>query len=158
MNPKADPKDYTYDIPVEDLRRYKALAPAIILQWLEDAQTFMAEIVRPNLGTRSYTETAKPVFTFDQLEAKLRDRAKQLRRDFAVSSLAVFGSVARGEARPDSDVDFLVQFEGTPTFDQYMNLKIFLEDLLDCPVDLVTQDGVRPQTRSFIEGDARRVA
>ena len=98
------------------------------------------------------------MITFDQLKTKLQNETKRLRADFSVASLSVFGSVARGESRPDSDVDFLVQFDGPATFNRYMNLKFFLEDLLGCNVDLVTQDGVRPQTHSFIEEDARRVA
>ena len=78
--------------------------------------------------------------------------------EFNIKSLAVFGSVARGEARPDSDVDILVEFNGPATFDQYMELKIFLEDLLSRPVDLVTRQGVRPELAPYIEQEARCVA
>ena len=46
MTPKAD---YSYDIPLDDLRRYRTLPPAVILQWLEDAQEFVVKVVRPNL-------------------------------------------------------------------------------------------------------------
>ncbi len=53
-----------------------------------------------------------------------------------VKTLAVFGSVARDEARPDSDIDILVGFQGLATFNGYMDLKFFLEDLLGRPVDL----------------------
>lgn len=88
-----------------------------------------------------------------QLKANL-DRLSE----FKVKSLSIFGSVARGEARPDSDVDFLVEFEGPATFSQYMGLKLLLEDLLGCPVDLVTRKGVRPELASYIEREARRVA
>ncbi len=77
---------------------------------------------------------------------------------FGVKSLSIFGSVARNKARSDSDIDFLVEFEGTTTFDQYMGLKIFLEDLLKCPVDLVTRKGIRPQLAPAIEREALRVA
>jgi predicted nucleotidyltransferase len=45
---------------------------------------------------------------------------------FGVKSLAVFGSVARGEAGPDSDVDILVEFEGRATFDGFMDTKYYL--------------------------------
>jgi hypothetical protein len=48
MNQTDDPGDYSYDIPLEDLRRYRTLSPAVILQWLEDAQEFVVKIVRPN--------------------------------------------------------------------------------------------------------------
>ena len=79
-------------------------------------------------------------------------------RDFRIQSLALFGSVARGEARPDSDVDFLVEFEGPATFDQYMGLKCFLEDVLGRPVDLVTRNGIRPQLVPYVEREAVHVA
>jgi predicted nucleotidyltransferase len=51
-----------------------------------------------------------------------------------MKSLALFGSVARDDATDTSDVDVLVDFGAPPTFDQYMGLKIFLEDLLQCSV------------------------
>ena len=78
--------------------------------------------------------------------------------EFNVKHLAIFGSVARDEAKADSDVDVLVEFEGPATFDQYMGLKMFLEDLLHLPVDLVTTKAVRPQLAPYIEREALRVA
>ena len=75
-----------------------------------------------------------------------------------VKSLAVFGSVARDEANPMSDLDILVEFEGPTTFDRYMDVKIFLEDLLKCSVDLVTRKGIRPELAPSIEREAIRVA
>ena len=83
-----------------------------------------------------------------------RDRLAEL----GVLSLSVFGSVARGESRPESDVDFLVEFNGPATFDRYMQLKFFLEDVLNRRIDLLTRQGIRPELRSFIEQDAHRVA
>ena len=77
---------------------------------------------------------------------------------FQVKSMAIFGSVARDEAGVESDLDVLVEFEGPTTFDRYMALKIFLEDLLHCSVDLVTRKGVRPQLAPYIEREALRVA
>jgi uncharacterized protein len=77
---------------------------------------------------------------------------------FGVASLRLFGSVARGEAVKDSDVDLLVGFRETPTFSGYMKLRIFLEDLLGAKVDLVTESGLREAVRPFVEKDAIRVA
>lgn len=77
---------------------------------------------------------------------------------FDVRSLAVFGSVARGEARPGSDVDVLVEFGSTVTFDNFMGLKIYLEDLLGTRVDLGTPDDLRPQLRRSVEREMLRVA
>ncbi|RLE38510.1 DNA polymerase subunit beta [Candidatus Acetothermia bacterium] len=79
-----------------------------------------------------------------------RDKIKS----FGVESLAVFGSVARGEASPESDIDILVTFYGPATFDQYMELKFFLEKLLDRPVDLVTRKALKPQLKAQIEREA----
>jgi predicted nucleotidyltransferase len=74
-----------------------------------------------------------------------------------VKSMAIFGSVARDEARPDSDVDILVEFQGPATFNGYMDLKFFLEDLLGRPVDLVTRKSIRPQLKTRIESEAQYV-
>jgi len=73
---------------------------------------------------------------------------------FDVESLAVFGSVARDEASSKSDVDIMVVFRGPATFDQYMDLKFFLEELLGGSVDLVTQKALKPQLRAQVEQEA----
>ena len=73
---------------------------------------------------------------------------------FDVKSLAIFGSVARGESGPESDVDFLVEFKGRATLDRYMDLKFFLEDLLDCWVDLVTNKALKPRMRPHVQQEA----
>lgn len=72
-------------------------------------------------------------------------------KSMGVISLALFGSVARDEARPDSDVDFLVELEPPITFDRYMDVKFFLEDHLGAKVDLITQDGLHPLVRKNVE-------
>jgi uncharacterized protein len=79
-------------------------------------------------------------------------------RNMGVISLAIFGSVARNEARPDSDVDLLVEIEAPVTFDRYMDVKFYLEDLLNKPVDLVTALSLKPQLRSIVEREAIHVA
>jgi len=78
-------------------------------------------------------------------------------KSFGVRSLALFGSVARDEAGPNSDVNILVEFEPPATFDRYMKLKFFLEDLLGGPVDLVTRNGLKPRLRPYIEKEALHV-
>src|SRR3954452_8242994 len=72
-------------------------------------------------------------------------------RAFGARRLGLFGSQARGEATEASDLDFLVEFEpGTKTFDNYMDLKAFLEDLFGRPVDLVLSDVIKPRLRNAI--------
>lgn len=77
---------------------------------------------------------------------------------FQVKSLAVFGSVARGEASADSDVDILAEFDGAPTFATYMRLKLYLEDLLGLRVDLATPRSLKARARATVERDAVYVA
>lgn len=59
------------------------------------------------------------------------------------SNVRVFGSVARGEAGPDSDVDFLVDLEPGRTLLDHGQLQIDLETLLGCRVDVITERGLR---------------
>lgn len=70
-------------------------------------------------------------------------------RGFGVRHLGIFGSYARGEQNATSDMDFLVEFE-KETFDNYMDLKFFLEGLFGCRVDLVIADAVKPRLRKPI--------
>jgi predicted nucleotidyltransferase len=88
----------------------------------------------------------------------LADHAPEIRKRFAVKNLAVFGSVIRDDAANARDVDILVVFEGKANFDRFMDLKLYLEDLISMKVDLVTQDALRPQLRSGIEQEAIHVA
>ena len=75
-----------------------------------------------------------------------------------VKSLAVFGSVARGEANPESDVDILIEFRQPATFDGYMQTKFYLEDLLGCPIDLVVRQALKPRMLPVVEREAIYVA
>ncbi len=77
---------------------------------------------------------------------------------FGIRSLALFGSVARDEATDTSDLDFLVEFDGGATFDRYMDLKFFLEDLFGKPVDLVTRRSLKSQIAESVLKDAIDVA
>jgi len=93
-----------------------------------------------------------------EISAKLKRLEPRLRNEFQVRSLHVFGSVARGDAGPSSDLDVLVEFEGTRTFAQFMDLKFLLEDECGVPVDLVTRDALRPALKARILEEAKRVA
>lgn len=76
---------------------------------------------------------------------------------YGVTKLALFGSTARGAARPDSDVDVLVAFDGAANSTRYFGVQFYLEDLLGCPVDLVTEKALRAELRPFIEREAVHV-
>jgi predicted nucleotidyltransferase len=74
-------------------------------------------------------------------------------RSLGVKRLGLFGSCARGEATQSSDLDFVVELENE-TFDAYMDLKEFLEELFHCSVDLVLIDAIKPRLRETILGEA----
>jgi predicted nucleotidyltransferase len=70
-----------------------------------------------------------------------------------VKSLLLFGSVARDEARPDSDVDFLVEFEHQEGLFQLLRVKYYLEDILGSSIDLGTQDSLKEHLREPVLKD-----
>ncbi len=74
-------------------------------------------------------------------------------KSFGVRTLSLFGSSARAEDTSESDLDFIVEFE-KKSFDSYMDLKLFLEELFDRPVDLVLADGIKPRLRATILREA----
>ena len=82
----------------------------------------------------------------------------ELQAKYGVGRLALFGSAARDEMRPESDVDVLVEFDGPTTFDRYFDLRDSLEKILGRRVDLVTNRGLKPRARRHVEKDLIRVA
>jgi len=88
----------------------------------------------------------------------LHNRIGDIQQRFDVKQLSLFGSAARDEMGEKSDIDVLVEFKGPATFDGYMDLKFYLEDLLGKDVDLVTASGLKPRARPHVEKDLIRVA
>ena len=84
----------------------------------------------------------KQSLTPDSIIRTLKENKAQL-ETFSVSRIGLFGSFSRGEAKTGSDIDFLVEFN-IPSFDNYMGLKLYLEDLFQRKVDLVTERGIKP--------------
>jgi uncharacterized protein len=74
-----------------------------------------------------------------------------------VTRLRVFGSVARGEARDDSDVDLIVDFDQKPDLLEFSELRLDLIDLLGRDVDLLTDAAIHPRMRVDILNEARDV-
>jgi predicted nucleotidyltransferase len=80
---------------------------------------------------------------------KIIEANREKIKGLGVRRLGLFGSVARSEATETSDLDFLVDMEHK-TFDAYMDLKEFLEQLFGSKVDLVTKDALKPRLREPI--------
>jgi len=76
---------------------------------------------------------------------------------FGIKSIALFGSYVSGQANNNnSDIDLLVEFkEGEKTFDNYMDLKFYLEDNLNKDVDLVIKDALKEELKEDILGSAK---
>jgi predicted nucleotidyltransferase len=86
------------------------------------------------------------LMTRETILGRLAENREALRR-LGVRRLGLFGSAARGEQ--PRDLDFLVELDAK-TFDAYMDVKLFLEDLFGCPVDLVLADALKPALREGI--------
>ena len=87
----------------------------------------------------------------------LKEHKPILVRQYGVSALALFGSMARDSATADSDVDVLVAFDGPATSERYFGVQFYLEDLLGCQVDLVTDKALRAELRPHVKRDALHV-
>jgi len=95
--------------------------------------------------------------TIEEIRQRLAAHRKRL-DSLRVDSLALFGSGARGELRPGSDLDFLVEFNGPVGLLAFVRLKNTLEEILGCPVDLVTLDALTPTVRESVLKEAIHAA
>jgi uncharacterized protein len=98
-----------------------------------------------------------PVVNRDETAERLGECREEI-RSLGVIRLALFGSVLRGQARPQSDVDVLVQFApGEKSYDRFLALSDLLESRLGRPVELVTTEALSPFIGPRILADAQDV-
>ncbi len=99
-----------------------------------------------------------PVTNRDEVLQRLRDHEADIRRFYA-ESLYLFGSAARDELRPDSDVDVFIDYdmESPFSFVELIRAGEYIKTLLGRPVDFGTRDGLHPKLRHEIEDTAIRV-
>lgn len=91
------------------------------------------------------------------IAALIEEKKKEIREIAAkrgARNVRVFGSIARGEARPDSDVDFLVDLEPGRTLLDLGGLLMELRELLGLDVDVVTEHGLKPRIRDRVLKEA----
>ena len=83
-----------------------------------------------------------------------RDAILELAQKYGAYNVRIFGSVARGEADAQSDVDFLVDMESGRSLLDLGGLLMDLQELLDCKVDIVTEKGLRSRIRERVLNEA----
>jgi hypothetical protein len=91
----------------------------------------------------------------NELVRNKREEVLRIARQYGARNVRVFGSVARGEATPDSDVDFLVDMEPGRSLFDLGGLLMDLQELFGCRVDVVTERGLRERLRERVLREAK---
>lgn len=93
----------------------------------------------------------------DRIMRILKEHKEELKRDFSVKKIGVFGSYTREEQTPESDIDIYVEFDiKNLTFDKYLKLIDYLEKLLGRKIDLITKFGVETIRIPYIKEEIKR--
>ena len=90
----------------------------------------------------------------EDIERILRDQKPYLSENFHVKSIGIFGSYARDEQSTESDIDLLVEFS-RPVGLEFIDLKDYLESLFKKPIDLVTENALKPYMKDEILSEVR---
>ena len=93
---------------------------------------------------------------FNEAKQIIKKHKKEL-SDRGVRKLAIFGSIARNEGLAKSDIDILIDFDSKKGLFAFVNLKSYLEQILDCEVDLVTKNALHPALKQRILLEAKNV-
>jgi predicted nucleotidyltransferase len=92
--------------------------------------------------------------TLEELRSRYRNQIVELAEKRGAHNIRVFGSIARGEQRSDSDIDLLVDFEPGRSLLDLTGLWLDLEAALGCKVDVVSSRGLRPRVAPQVMRDA----
>lgn len=87
----------------------------------------------------------------------LKDCLSYLQDNYGVSSLAIFGSIARSQNRESSDVDILIRFTTCPSLFTYIRIENYLSSRLNARVDLISEDSIKPSFEKRIQKDIIRI-
>lgn len=93
----------------------------------------------------------------EQVVAKLRDHERQL-KEAGIVRLSLFGSTARGDAGPESDVDLLAAFDETRRISllDIARMELDLSEMLGCKVDLIEEGTLKPRVQKSVEAEVLR--
>jgi len=90
------------------------------------------------------------MLTKENIIKAIIDNREEIKK-YGVKRIGVFGSYVKSMQRENSDIDTLVEFEkDKKSFDNYMELKFFLQDLLGCKVDLVIKDALKREIKPYV--------
>ncbi len=103
---------------------------------------------------RRVRQTRRSIVTTTDLLRSKRDHILQVATQHGARNVRVFGSVARGDARPESDIDFLVEMETGRSLLDLIELSQELEALLQRKVDILTDGGLSPYLEQRIHAEA----
>lgn len=91
----------------------------------------------------------------NKIKKIIKQHKPEIEKRFHVKEIGIFGSYVRNEQKKRSDVDILVNFESEHlNFDNYMDLKFFLEEQFSKSVDLVLKNSIRPELKKIILNEA----
>jgi uncharacterized protein len=111
-----------------------------------------------NIGKDVQKEKVISMLSKEYILQELSHHLPVFTTKYGVVRMGLFGSYASNEQTESSDIDILVEFQPKAiTFDHYMDLKIFLEDTFDSPVDLVINEDIKPALRPYIMGNVKYV-
>lgn len=85
-----------------------------------------------------------------EVKDRLGEAKLYLEEKYSLSRIGVFGSFARGEEIPDSDIDIIVEFDSTPDLFQFFEIEEYLEKLLERKIDLVREKAIKKQIKDQI--------
>ena len=97
---------------------------------------------------------AKTALTRDETLRQLRAHKPELEKQFGVTRLALVGSTARDQATEDSDIDLLVSFDSPATLKTFFGVQFYIEDLLERPVDLISEKFLPENRRPYYQDEA----
>jgi predicted nucleotidyltransferase len=93
------------------------------------------------------------VTSLEEIKGLIEQYRPELKRQFHVEKIGVFGSYARGDEKKKSDVDFLVTFDEDISLFDHVDLTLYLKDLMGRKVDVIQHDNLRPELREYVLKD-----
>lgn len=107
-------------------------------------------LIEEMLENMDLLETTEARIDINQIRLLILERKDEVKEKFKAEVVGIFGSYARGEENEESDIDILVRFgEGASLFD-LVGLGDYLEDILEVPVDVVSEGGLRPMIKDEV--------